>query len=425
MLEQQHLSEMLKDLCMFCLKETVTNYPTSENEQEVDFEEMLENELNMAVTSLINSMENEKESENDNESGSEIESLNENLAVDEIAGDSLFSLKDFNRIYPNLDLSKDNDKVLEEIRSSLVGIPYYVEYTGDYIQAIKDLIAKYPNFKEYEDIFIPNEDLLGLRTDKIINMPNILIVGEPSCGKSSFVNQLCEIYKYYFRTSLGSGGVNFALTGEDKGYSQSGCGDVLRSMFVRDCGQPVANPLFILDEIDKGEYGTGHDRDLSGAFSVLLEPNNAKHFSDHFFKVEVDASHINYIAIANDINKIPSHVLSRFPIKLHVRNYTKDEIENVVLQNQYEKWLKDNSYNPARMSREIPDVTKSLIYELSHGQPREVPAVLSSIAEKSICKNGKGEIYVNFFLNESKVKELKQMFEQNPSENRKRIGFTN
>lgn len=347
----------------------------------------------------------------------------ETFFVQKLIEGFLFSIEEYCRMYPNLDMSKDNDKAIQEIRDALIGTPYYKEYTNDYIQAVKELISRYPNFKEYEEFFIPNEELLDLRKDKTINMPNILIIGEPSCGKSSFINQLCEIYEYSFRTSLGSGGVNFALTGEDKGYVQSGCGDVLRSMFSRN-GQPIANPLFILDEIDKGEYGTGHDRDLSGAFSVLLEPNNAKHFSDNFFKVEVDASHINYIAIANDISRIPSHVLSRFPIKLQIRNYTEDEIKNVVLKNIYKEWIEVNSYDLDRLPKEIPEQTKSLIYELSHGHPREIPAVLSRIASKSIYKNKQGLSCSNFILKNSAIEELKKEFGLNPTEGKKRIGFT-
>ncbi|WP_294428042.1 AAA family ATPase [uncultured Treponema sp.] len=337
--------------------------------------------------------------------------------------DSLFSIDEFNRIYSSLDTTKENDKNISSIKESLSGVPYFKEYTEEHIQKMKDLFEKYPNFKEYEEIFIPSKEVLSLKTDKKILMSNILIIGEPSCGKSSFVNKLCEIYGYYHRTTLGSGSVNFTLTGGDKGYDKSNCGDILRSLFKKD-GHPIANPLVILDEIDKADYGYGGDRDLSGAFSVLLEKNNAKHFADNFFKVEVDASHINYIAIANDISKIPAHILSRFPIKLNIRNYTKEEIKSVVIENQYKDWITDNSINTKLVPEHIPEKTKELIFELSHGRPREVPSVLSQIAAKSICQKNECVI-ASFSLDENNTRELRKLFESESFGNNRKIGFQN
>lgn len=342
---------------------------------------------------------------------------------DSAENDSLFSIDEFNRFYPTLDTNKENDKIINSIKESLSGVPYYKEYTEEHIQKMKNLFAKYPNFKEFEEIFIPSNEVLSLKLDKKILMGNILIIGEPSCGKSSFVNQLCEIYGYYYRTSLGSGSVNFTLTGNDKGYEKSNCGDILRSLFKKD-GHPIANPLVILDEIDKADYGWGGDRDLSGTFSVLLEKNNAKHFADNFFKVEVDASHINYIAIANDISKIPAHILSRFPIKLDIRNYTKEEIKSVVIENQYKNWISDNSINSKLVPEHIPEKTKELIFELSHGRPREVPSVLSQIAAKSICKTNES-VYASFSPDENNTRELRKLFESGNLGNSRKIGFQN
>ena len=93
----------------------------------------------------------------------------ETFFVQKLIEGFLFSIEEYCRMYPNLDMSKDNDKAIQEIRDALIGTPYYKEYTNDYIQAVKELILRYPNFKEYEEIFIPNEELLDLRKDKTIN----------------------------------------------------------------------------------------------------------------------------------------------------------------------------------------------------------------------------------------------------------------
>lgn len=330
---------------------------------------------------------------------------------------SLFDEKKFCRFYPSLDDSKENDKKVKKIHDALSGEPEFKEYTEEFIDEMRKLFSMYPNFKEYENCFIPSKELLSIRTDKIIRMDNILIVGNPSCGKSSFINRMCEIYKNFYRISLGNGSVNFTLMGGDKGYDKSECGDILRSMFkVEDA--PIANPLVVLDEIDKICYSGGTDRDFSGTFSILLEKNNAKYFSDNFFKVEVDASNINYIAIANDISGIPAHVLSRFPTKIFVRDYTEEEIETVVLNNQYKEWLDRNKISNDSVPPSIPERTRKLIFECSHGHPREVPAVLAKIVEKSIKDS-----FASLTLPEKEENEIRLLFNPaNLSKNRK-IGF--
>lgn len=329
----------------------------------------------------------------------------------------LFDEEKFRRLYPSLDEKKENDLKIQKIHDALSGSPEYKEYTEEYIDGMQKIFDMYPNFKEYSDIFIPPKELLGIRTDRVIRMDNILIVGKPSCGKSSFVNRICEIYKNFYRISLGNGSVNFTLMGDDKGYDKSDCGDILRSMFKKD-DAPIANPLVILDEIDKVSYSSGLASDFSGTFSILLEKNNAKYFSDNFFKVEVDASNINYIAIANDISGIPEHVLSRFPIKIFVRDYTEEEIETIVLDNQYREWIDKNKICVNAVPPVIPKKTRKLIFECSHGHPREVPAVLTRIAVKSI-KNS----FASFRLPEKAANEMRCLFDSGNQSKSRKIGF--
>jgi len=336
-------------------------------------------------------------------------------------GERLFSEKEFQHLYPSLDEDCENDKKIKQIKDKLSGIALYKEYSEEYVNRVNELFEKYPNFTEYKHFFIPDSNILKIKFDKRIIMDNILIYGDPACGKSSFVNQLCEIYGDYYRTSLGNGSVNFTLMGNDKGYNKSECGDILRSMFKKE-DRPVPNPLVILDELDKAAYGSGKEIDFSGTFSILLEKNNAKKFSDNFFKVEVDASHINYIAIANDISKIPAHILSRFPIKLHIRNYTEEELKEVVFDNQYKSWIKNNCINPKQLPGKLTPVAKNLVFECSEGHPRNVEAVFSKIASETVINNENG-YYATFQPSFDQYNLILSMFRKEETKS-SRIGFS-
>src|SRR3546814_16049788 len=58
----------------------------------------------------------------------------------------------------------------------------------------------------------------------------------------------------------------------------------------------VANPLFVLDEIDKAGQGYGNGGDPQEALLDLLEPGHARRYQDIYLMTECDLSHCLYIA---------------------------------------------------------------------------------------------------------------------------------
>lgn len=207
---------------------------------------------------------------------------------------------------------------------------------------------------------------------------------------------------------MGTGSVSFTLGGNDKCYTESDCGLILKSMFTRENG-PVMNSLVILDEIDKANYTTKSDSDVSGVLAEILEKNNSKHFVDNFFGVEVDASNINYIALANDITNLPDYVLSRFPVKIKIRPYTEEELKTVVLDNQYEQWITTNNINKELIPQNLTDQTRDLIASCSHNHPREVENVLSEIAKMTLRFN-ENRYYADFVPTDSERQKLINKF---------------
>src|SRR3546814_797853 len=73
----------------------------------------------------------------------------------------------------------------------------------------------------------------------------------------------------------------------------------------------VANPLFVLDEIDKAGQGYGNGGDPQEALLDLLEPGNARRYQDIYLMTECDLSHCLYIATSNSLERLPEPLLSR------------------------------------------------------------------------------------------------------------------
>ena len=96
--------------------------------------------------------------------------------------------------------------------------------------------------------------------------------------------------------------------------------------------QPKANPVVVLDELDKTEQVRQYDP--LAALYTLLERRSARSFTDLSIRdFAIDASHINWIATANSVDGIPSPLLSRLTV-LHVHAPTPDQVARIA-QNIY------------------------------------------------------------------------------------------
>jgi len=97
------------------------------------------------------------------------------------------------------------------------------------------------------------------------------------------------------------------LSGSDKHWANTEPGQLLRQVVLGD----VANPLIVLDELDKASRRSSSYRPAE-ALHGLLEPVTARHLRDKSADLEFDASHVIYVATANRLSSIAGSLLSRF-----------------------------------------------------------------------------------------------------------------
>lgn len=138
----------------------------------------------------------------------------------------------------------------------------------------------------------------------------LLLLGPSGIGKNALVNRLAEFSGVPLQTlAVGGKADSRLLLGTARGWSTAGPGQAV--MTIHEFG--IANPLIVLDEIDKPGSSTlnGHIWDSLLAF---LEPKTASKIYDEFLCGHADLSHINWIGTANDIARMPSTLLNRFRI---------------------------------------------------------------------------------------------------------------
>ena len=163
-----------------------------------------------------------------------------------------------------------------------------------------------PHFGEVIDLVrgrlvLASQSLCGPR------IPPILLTGEPGLGKTHFAGELARILGTTVRRMAFDGPVTGAtLMGSDRRWGNTSHG----ALFDLICLGEHANPIVILDEIDKAS--SRRDYDPLGPLHTLLEPSTAAHARDISVDFEFDASQITWIATANETRPISAPLLSRF-----------------------------------------------------------------------------------------------------------------
>lgn len=286
--------------------------------------------------------------------------------------------------FKNMPASSQEANVLRIYIETLLELPWkkMSKDNNDLKRAARILNEDHYGLEKVKDRVL---EYLAVRTlTKKGDAPILCLVGPPGTGKTSIARSVARaLDKEYVRISLGGVRDEAEIRGHRKTYVGAMPGRLVEGL--KQAG--VANPLMLLDEIDK--VSSDYKGDTSAALLEVLDGEQNVRFRDHYVEVPIDLSEVLFIATANTTQTIPRPLLDRMDI-IEVNSYTENEKFHIAKDYLVGKQLEKNGLTKKQLS-----ISDSALEKIIRNYTREAGVRNLERRIGDICRKSAREILEN------------------------------
>lgn len=271
--------------------------------------------------------------------------------------------------------SSQDYAVLRNYLDTVLELPWnkYSEETADIERAQLILDHDHYGLKKVKERIVENIAVRELKPD--IKGQIICLVGPPGVGKTSIGKSIAKaLGREYVRVSLGGIKDESDIRGHRKTYVGAMPGRIITAL--KQAG--TANPLILLDEIDK--MSNDMRGDPSSAMLEVLDSEQNNAFRDHYIEIPFDLSKVLFVTTANTTETIDAPLLDRMEV-IELTSYTREEKFHIAKEHLIPKQLKAHGLKASMLK-----INDAAIYVLIDNYSREAGVRKLERLIASLCR---------------------------------------